>query len=315
MRHDDTWTPAQQRAALRPGNANISHSQQVPVQPMMTRLKPILDGGRYFEGPRWHAGRLWFVDCLERTLLSLDASGECQQHAKFENDTPCGLGVLPDGKLVVLTMFRKRLMTYADGQLSLYADLSGIAKGTIDDMIVDGLGRAYVGDLGFDLPPPPDRGAVGRIILVMPDGQTRVVAEGLRFPNGIAVSADNGRLVVAEMDGEGLAEYDIEADGALRFRRRFGNMKDPDGICLDHEGAVWVASFQEDAFIRLDRDGREVRRIEVPGRRAIACVLGGPVRQTLFCLSAATTHEELRQGKSSARIDAIEVAIPGAGYP
>ena len=278
-------------------------------------MKPILDGGRYFEGPRWHSGRLWFVDCMDRTLLSLDPSGACEQHAKFEDDTPCGLGVLPDGKLVVLTMFRKRLMTYADGQLSLYADLSGIAKGTIDDMIVDGLGRAYVGDLGFDLPPPPDRGSVGRIILVMPDGETRIVADGLRFPNGIAVSADNRRLVVAEMDGECLAEYDIEADGGLKFRRRFGNMKSPDGICLDQDEAVWVASFDEDAFIRVNRDGRELQRIEVPGRRAIACVLGGPDRRTLFCLSAMTSPEQLRQRQSSARIDVVDVEIPGAGYP
>jgi sugar lactone lactonase YvrE len=212
-------------------------------------------------------------------------------------------------------MFRKRLMTYADGQLSLYADLSGIATGTIDDMIVDGLGRAYVGDLGFDLPPPPDRGAVGRIILVMPDGATRIVADGLRFPNGIAVSADNSRLVVAEMDGACLADYEIEADGGLNFRRRFGNMKSPDGICLDREGAVWVASFDEDAFIRVNRDGRESQRIEVPGRRAIACVLGGLERRTLFCLSAATSPEQLRQRQSSARIDMVDVEIPGAGYP
>jgi sugar lactone lactonase YvrE len=281
----------------------------------MTPMKPILDGGRYFEGPRWHLGRLWFVDCMERTLLSLTPPGEREQHAKFDDDTPCGLGVLPDGKIVVLTMFRKRLMTYADGQLSLYADLSRIAIGTIDDMIVDGLGRAYVGDLGFDLPPPPDRGAVGRIILVMPDGATRVVADGLRFPNGIAVSADNSRLVVAEMDGECLAEYDIAADGGLNFRRRLGNMKSPDGICLDREQAVWVASFDEDAFIRVDRDGHELQRLEVPGRRAIACVLGGPERRTLFCLSAATSYEELRQRKSSARIDVVDVEIPGAGYP
>jgi sugar lactone lactonase YvrE len=173
---------------------------------------------------------------MDRTLLSLGACGECEQHAKFEDDTPCGLGVLPDGKLVVLTMFRKRLMTYTDGQLSLYADLSGIATGAIDDMIVDGLGRAYV-------------------------------------------------------------------------------MKAPDGICLDQEEAVCVASFNEDAFIRVGRDGRELQRMEVPGRRAIACVLGGPARRTLFCLSAATSPEQLRQRKSSARIDAVDVEIPGAGYP
>jgi sugar lactone lactonase YvrE len=284
---------------------------------MMTPITPkaVLDRGRYFEGPRWHSNRLWFVDVLNRTLLSLDPSGECKKHAKIEDDTPCGLGILPDGKLVVLTMFRKRLMTYADGQLSLYADLSGVATGTIDDMIIDGLGRAYVGDLGFDLPPPPDRAPVGRIILVMPDGKARVVADGLRFPNGIAISADNSQLVVAEMEGDCLVEYDIEADGSLNFRRRLGNMKAPDGICLDHEGAVWVASFDENAFIRLSREGRELQRIKVPGRRAIACVLGGPERRTLFCLSAATSHEELRQRKSSARIDVVDVEISGTGYP
>jgi sugar lactone lactonase YvrE len=279
------------------------------------RLNTVHDGGRYFEGPRWHAGRLWFVDCMERTLLSLAPSGECEQHAKFDDDTPCGLGVLPDGRIIVLTMFRKRLLAYSNGELSLYADLSDIATGTIDDMIVDGLGRAWVGDLGFDLPPPEGRGAVGRIILVMPDGVARVVADGLRFPNGIAVSAENDRLVVAEMDGACLADYDIEADGGLKSRGRFGQMKSPDGICLDRAGAVWVAAFEEDAFIRLDRSGRELQRIDVPGRRALACVLGGAQRRTLFCLSAATSYEELRQRKSSSRIDTVEVEVAGAGNP
>jgi sugar lactone lactonase YvrE len=278
-------------------------------------LRTVLDGGRYFEGPRWRDGRLWFVDCMARTLLSVAPSGEREQHATFTDDTPCGLGFLPDGTLIVLTMHRQRLMRYAGGEFSLYADLSGVATGTIDDMIVDGLGRAYVGDLGFRFPPPPDRGAVGRILLVMPDGGTRVVAEGLRFPNGIAVSADNKRLVVAEMDGHCLAEYDIEADGGLKFRQRFGSMKSPDGICLDQEGAVWVAAFEEDAFIRVASNGRELRRIQVVGRRALACAFGGDERRTLFCLSAATSYEELRQGKSSSRIDAVDLDVGGAGYP
>jgi sugar lactone lactonase YvrE len=290
-------------------------SQDASMAPIGNELKIVLDGGRYFEGPRWHAGRLWFVDCMARTLLSLSPAGECEQHAAFADDTPCGLGVLPDGNLIVLTMFRKRLLKYADGQLSLYADLSQIAAGTIDDMIVDGLGRCYVGDLGFDLPPPENRGAAGRIILAMPNGEMRIVADGLRFPNGIAVSADHSRLVVAEMDGGCLSDFKIEADGGLSFHRRFGGMKDPDGICLDDDGAVWVASYSEDAFIRLDREGRERQRIEVPGRRAIACVLGGPERRTLFCLSAVTSPEEMKQRKSSARIDVIDVRYPGAGYP
>jgi sugar lactone lactonase YvrE len=117
------------------------------------------------------------------------------------------------------------------------------------------------------------------------------------------------------MDGECFAEYAIEPDGGLRFMRRLGRMKDPDGICLDRDGAVWAASFSEDAFVRIDRDGREMQRIRVPGRRAIARALGGPARRTLFCLSAVTSPEELRQRKSSPRIDVIEVETPGAGYP
>jgi sugar lactone lactonase YvrE len=137
----------------------------------------------------------------------------------------------------------------------------------------------------------------------------------LRFPNGIAVSADHSRLVVAEMDGGCLAYYEIAADGGLNFRGRFGQMKSPDGICLDGDGAVWVAAFEEDAFLRLDRSGRELQRIEVAGRRALACTLGGADRKTLFCLSAATSYEELRQRKSSARIDVVDVQVPGAGYP
>ena len=106
-------------------------------------MQCVLDGGRYFEGPRWHAGRLWFVDCWERTLLSLSPSGEREQHAKFEGDTPCGTGILPDGRLVVLTMFRKHLMSYASGRLSLYADLSGIATGTIDDGLEERYGELF----------------------------------------------------------------------------------------------------------------------------------------------------------------------------
>ncbi|MBR0895006.1 SMP-30/gluconolactonase/LRE family protein [Bradyrhizobium tropiciagri] len=282
---------------------------------MTAGLTTILDGGRYFEGPRWHRGRLWFVDCMARTLLSISPSGDLQEHAAVTDDTPCGLGVLPDGDIVMLTMFRKRLLRFSDRGLSLYADLSEVAAGTIDDMIVDGQGRAWVGDLGFNLPPPEGRGAVGRIILVMPDGSARVVADGLRFPNGIAVSSDHRRLVVAEMDGAGLADYDIAPDGALSLRGRLGHMSDPDGICLDADGAVWVASFTEDAFVRIGRDGVECARINVPGRRALACALGGAERRTLFCLSAETSYEELRKGKSVSRIDVVEVDTAGDGYP
>ena len=213
---------------------------------------------------------------MDRTLLSLGASGEREQHAKFDDDTPCGLGVLPDGRLIVLTMFRKHLMTYADGRLSLYADLSGIATGTIDDMIVDGLGRAYVGDLGFDMPPPPDRGAVGRIILVTPDGEARVVAEGLRFPNGIAVSADNRRLVVAEMDGACLADYDIAAERRPEVSRPLRK----------HEVSRWHLPRP-----RRRRVGRILRRgrLHSPGSRRARTAANRSARPPRHCLRSRRT--------------------------
>ena len=118
----------------------------------MTPMKPILDGGRYFEGPRWHAGRLWFVDCMERTLLSLSPSGEREQHAKFEDDTPCGLGVLQDGKIVVLTMFRKRLMAFADGQLSLYADLFCLSAATSPEELRQRKSSARIDVVDVEIP-------------------------------------------------------------------------------------------------------------------------------------------------------------------
>jgi sugar lactone lactonase YvrE len=278
-------------------------------------LRPLLDNGRYFEGPRWHGDRLWLVDCMTRTVLTVNVSSKSETVCRVDGDVPCGLGFLPTGELIIVSMRRRALLKFADGKLSTYADLSHLAKGTIDDMIVDGEGRAYVGDLGFDLPPPPERGADGRLILVNPDGSARVVADGLRFPNGIAVSDDGTRLVVAEMEGRCLTEFAIRPDGSLDFRRRFGDFAEPDGICLDREGAVWAALFAEDCFLRVDGTGRILQRIATPGRRAIACTLGGSDRRSLFCLSAETTYQDLGRGKSHARVDVVEVEVPGAGYP
>jgi sugar lactone lactonase YvrE len=216
-------------------------------------------------------------------------------------------------------MFDRKLLRYADGRLGEHTDLSNTAVGTIDDMIIDSSGRIYVGDLGIDLLNPnrkPDAAkGSGRVILVTPDGKARAVAEGLSFPNGIAISGDGKTMVVAESDGDCLARFDIRADGSLDFKQRFGNFGEPDGICMDRDDAVWVSLFKEDAFVRVDLAGNVLRRIPVPGRRAIACVLGGADRRTLFCITAETTHEDLFRGKSRAWLEAIEVANPGVGFP
>jgi sugar lactone lactonase YvrE len=280
-------------------------------------MRILIDRGLYFESPRFHDGALWVADALTSKILRTTLNKTSELVCKI-NGVPSGLGFLPRGDLVIVSMFRQKLYRATDGEVSAYVDLAQVANGTLDDMIIDPLGRAYVGDLGFDLLQPSaaaNERDNGRLILVTPNGDARVVAAGLDFPNGIAISGDGKTLIVAESRADRLAEFSIAKDGSLTFVRRFGQVAEPDGICLDVEGAVWVASFKADAFFRIGRDGRELARIETPGRRAIACVLGGDDGRTLFCVTADTTHEKLLQGRSQARVDVVAVDVPGDGLP
>jgi sugar lactone lactonase YvrE len=276
-------------------------------------LRPLVPEGKYFEGPRWHGGKLWFVDSLAMKLLRVSLDGACEAVCDIPGIAG-GIGFLPSGDVVLTSMFDRKLLTFANGKISALSDLSKIAAGSIDDMIIDGYGRIFVGDLGFDLMKGGSHDD-GQIILVTQNGDAKVVGRGLKFPNGIAVSQLGGRLLVAESDGNRLAEFAIAMDGSLDLKQRFGSFTEPDGICLDAEGAVWTSLFQEDAFVRVDAKGSILDRISVKGRRAVACALGGEDRRTLFCISAVTTHEDLMRGKSSARIDTLRVEVPGAGYP
>jgi sugar lactone lactonase YvrE len=280
------------------------------------RMRTLIERGLYFESPRFRNGHLFLCDTLTSKVLRANLNGTCELVCKI-NGVPSGLGFLPRGDLIIVSMFRQKLYRCADGEVSAYADLASVAHGTLDDMIIDTRGRAYVGDLGFDLlqADPNTAGAVGRILLVEPDGSARVVAEGLHFPNGIAIGDDGRTLIVAESGAHRLSEFAIAADGSLSHARSFGDVREPDGICLDAEGAVWIASFESGAFVRIARDGSTLARIEIPGRRAVACVLGGEDGRTLFCLSAETSHADILRGKSSARVDVVAVDVPGAGLP
>jgi sugar lactone lactonase YvrE len=281
------------------------------------RMRTLIERGLYFESPRFHDGKLWVADALTSKILRATLNNTSELVCKI-NGVPSGIGFLPRGELVIVSMFRQKLYRCSGGKVSAYVDLAQVANGTLDDMIIDPAGNAYVGDLGFDLLQPgadTQLRELGRILLVTPKGEARVVAEGLDFPNGIAISGDGKTLIVAESRAHRLAEFSRAADGSLTFVRRFGSVREPDGICLDTDGAVWVASFQEDAFVRIARDGHELERIETPGRRAVACVLGGDDGRTLFCVTADTTHEKLLQGKSQARVDVVSVEVPSDGLP
>jgi sugar lactone lactonase YvrE len=278
-----------------------------------SRLTPLLDGGRYFEAPRWHDHRLWLVDSRARTLISVTPEGTPEIACTLQG-IPAGLGFLQNGEAVVTDMHRRSLVRCAGGQAIDHADLSNLT-GTLDDMIVDEIGRAYVGDLGFDLKSGIKSGPYGRIILVEAGREPRVVADGLNFPNGITISDDGRQLVVAETNGDCVARFHIRADGSLEFDRRFGHFRAPDGVCMDRDHAVWVSLLDENSFVRVAPAGRILDRIAVPGRRAVACVLGGDDRKTLFCVSMDPDRGTETGPKSQSYVDATVVEVPGAGYP
>ena len=276
-------------------------------------LRLILDHGSYFEAPRWRGGRLWLVDAGARTLIRLTGDESPEIVCNLDG-IPAGLGFLQNGDPVVTDMHGRSLVQCAGGRPSQYTDLSSIT-GTIDDMTIDGHGRAYVGDLGFDMKEGFKDGPYGRLILVEAGREPRIVAEGLNFPNGIAISGDGRRLVVAETNGGCLACYAVRPDGTLQFERRIGRFKTPDGLCFDREGAVWVSLLDEASFVRVTPDGTIVDRISVPGRRGVACVLGGADRRTLFCISMEQKQIVPTDRKPRSFLDAAVVEVPGEGYP
>jgi sugar lactone lactonase YvrE len=218
------------------------------------------------------------------------------------------LGHLPDGDLIILEMRGRKLWRWSKGTLSEYADLGGIAAGTIDDMMVDAAGRAYVGDLGFDLfaRRKPAGPPVGRLLVVTPGVAPRVVAEGLDFPNGIAIDAAAERLAVAESSGDSVAWFDVDTAGELALRGRSAGLLEPDGICPAPGGKLWVAQFRGDSFVCIDESGARHAEIAAPGMRAVACWLD-EAEATLFCLSADTSHEQLMRRQSRARLAAVSL--------
>ena len=281
----------------------------------MTPPEVLLDDLIFLEGPRWYDGKLWFSDMFAGQVRTADLSGNTEVVAEVA-ERPSGLGFLPDGRLLIVSMQNRLLLRLDREGLTTVADLSSLAVGSPNDMVVDTHGRAYIGHFGYDLfggeEPKP-----ASLLLVTPDGQVREVADGLEFPNGTVISPDGKTLIVAETFGRRLTAFSIADDGGLSERRVFAQFDEetPDGICLDARGGVWVSSFESGEFVRVEDGGTITERIPVPGKRAVACALGGPQRQTLFLLTAETTLEDLAQGKSIGRVETVQVDTPGAGLP
>jgi sugar lactone lactonase YvrE len=278
-------------------------------------LVPVAEGLVFPEGPRWHRGELWFSDMLGGAVHRIAADGTVH-HVLDVVAQPSGLGWLPDGRMLVVSMRDRRLLRVDGDALAVHADLSRLAPQPCNDMVVDRLGRAYVGNFGFDLAgraaPAPTC-----LMLVTPDGGARVVADGLLFPNGCVITPDGATLIVGETFGARLTAFSIAADGSLHARRTWAALpgKSPDGICLDADGAVWVASPPTREVLRVVEGGTVTHRVATAAQ-AIACMLGGSDGLDLFVLSGHVSFDADKARRyRSGRIDRVRVAVPHAGRP
>ncbi len=278
-------------------------------------MERLVDGLAFAEGPRWHDGRLWYSDMLNQRVETVTLDGQRATVCEVAND-PSGLGFLPDGRLLVVSMRDRRLLRVEpDGELVEHANLWDLASFHLNDMVVDARGRAYVGNFGFDLH-GGGAPALAEVIAVEPDGSARVVAPEMQFPNGSVITPDGKTLIVAESMGRDLVAFTITDDGDLVDRRVWADLGDgvPDGICLDAEGAVWYADPRAGDCVRVTEGGREVGRVGTD-RPAFACALGGPERRHLFVLTSDDSSPDTAPAAASAAIDVVEVEVPGAGIP
>lgn len=280
----------------------------------MSGLDIVVDGLTFAEAPRWREGKLWFSDFYSHRVMTVDSARRVETVLEVPQ-RPSGLGWTPDGALLVVSMLDRRLLRVEGGRARLLADLSSIATGPCNDMVVDAAGRAYVGNFGFDRHRgEPERTAC--IACVDTDGRVIVAAEDLHFPNGTVIRQDGRTVIVAETLAHRLTAFEIDARRQLSKRRVFAEIDGcfPDGICLDAEGAVWVADARTPRVVRVLDGGRITRTISTGDRFAFACMLGGDDRRTLFIVTNTGSGPAMAD-KRDGRIESVRVDVPGAGLP
>jgi len=292
----------------------------------MARVAKVLCEGVYFgEGPRWKDGRLWFSDFYAQAVKSVSLKGDARDEFKID-DRPSGLGWMPGGSLLVVSMTKRRVLRRTpDGKMSVHADLGKIATFHCNDMVVDRSGGAYVGNFGFDLHPDLEKRGeeavikdhpTAKLARVSPTGEASVAAEDMHFPNGSVITPDGKTLIVAETLGGCLTTFNIGPDGALSGRRIFAQTwpRVPDGICLDAKGAVWVASALSPECV-LYAEGGEVLDIVSTSQICYACMLGGDDGKTLFMMTAPTSLEREAAAAPRGKVEIATVDTPHAGLP
>jgi sugar lactone lactonase YvrE len=293
-------------------------------------ITTVLSDVCYLECPRWHDGRIWVSDFYTYRVLSAEEDGSDLRVEAEVPQQPSGIGWLPDGRLLVVSMRDRRVLRREDdGSLVTHADLGAHVTGHPNDMVVDARGRAYVGSFGFDLMGGADV-APAALLRVDTDGSVSQVADDLWFPNGCALT-DDGVLLVDETFGNRVTAFDVADDGGLTNRRVWASFGDlpterqlalaigqlkvaPDGCGLDAEGALWIADATGGRAIRV-REGGEIVDEVRPGSGVFACMLGGADGRTLFLCAAPDFDEHARSRACEARLLSVRVDVPHAGLP
>ncbi len=296
------------------------------------RLHALLEGGAFFESPRWHEGRWWVSDFYRHLVLTVEPGGGTREILGVE-EQPSGLGWMPDGSLLVVSMRDHRILRWSEDRgVAEHADVSAYCTGHLNDMVVDRHGRAYAGNFGFDLMGGADP-APAALIRVDPDGAASVAAEDLHFPNGSVITPDGRTLIVGETAGSRYTAFTIEPDGALADRRIWAQVAPapelttfqetlsrlqfgPDGCALDAEGHIWAADEVGARCVRLAPGGEIVDEVAAPeGLDVFACMLGGDDGRTLLMCTAPDFAEANRTASHDAVLLTTSVEIPHAGLP
>jgi sugar lactone lactonase YvrE len=290
----------------------------------MPKPMVLMSGLSFGESTRWRDGRLWFADWGTREIIALSLDGKAEVVLRVPTaearqpggaiQGPFSIDWLPDGRLLIVAGRDRRLLRREpDGALVDHADVSDHGW---NEIVVDGRGAAYINGAGFDFT-AGEAFVPGIIALVTPDGAVRRVADGIAFPNGMAITPDNKTLIIADSYGHKLTAFDIAADGALANERVWADLGDgvPDGICIDAEGAVWYADVPNKCCARV-KEGGEVLQHVALDRGGFACALGGPERKTLF-IAATEWRGAAAAGDmaGTGQILMIDAPAPAAGWP
>jgi sugar lactone lactonase YvrE len=280
----------------------------------------LIDGLHFGEGPRWHDGRLWYSDMYDHAVHAVDLDGNDERVVEVPQQ-PSGIGWMPDGTMLVVSMLDRSLMRWDGSTLTRHADLSTHATWHCNDMVVDGRGRAYVGNFGFDYEAVLRRGGAPTTTVVCrvdPDGTVSVAADDLGFPNGTVITPDGRTLIVAESFGGRLTAFDVGDDGSLSNRRVWADLSKagvfPDGICLDAEGCIWVATVLAPRLARVAEGGEVVGEVTTT-KNTFACMLGGPDGRTLFAMTAPHSEHDKAGVVREGCVEVAEVDVPHAGLP